>query len=45
MDNVCEGCLCNSCVLDSDDCPRDLPCLNSDCQIMYDCEYYESAEL
>ena len=36
--------LCNSCALDSDDCPRNLPCLSTNCQEVYDCDYYEAED-
>lgn len=44
----CNTCLCNTCALDSDDCPKNLPCLE-DCQEnsepIITCDVYESDEL
>ena len=44
MDSACDNCLCNSCALDSDDCPRNLPCLSTGCQEVYDCDCYEAED-
>ncbi len=46
---ICDGCLCNTCMLDSDDCPKNLAC--SSCSMtMASCvkecsEYIDDSEV